>query len=191
MTLSPGFPDPILDAQRCFRAVLEAMSRPGRVRAVDTGLVPPAPIGAAAGAVLLTLADSDTPVWLDCGEAAAEWIRFHCGCATVSAPGAARFVLAAGCAAPALDTLDAGTDEEPHASATLILQVGSLEEGAGWRLTGPGIRDTQRLHVTGVPDGFLAAWSVQRRLFPRGIDVILCAGDRLAALPRTVRIEEG
>jgi alpha-D-ribose 1-methylphosphonate 5-triphosphate synthase subunit PhnH len=27
-------------------------------------------------------------------------------------------------------------------------------------------------------------------LFPRGVDIILCAGDRVAALPRTVQIQE-
>ena len=29
------------------------------------------------------------------------------------------------------------------------------------------------------------------RLFPRGIDLILCAGDTLAALPRSVTVREG
>ncbi|HZF78124.1 MAG TPA: phosphonate C-P lyase system protein PhnH [Acetobacteraceae bacterium] len=48
-----------------------------------------------------------------------------------------------------------------------------------------------RLLVGGLPPGFVAAWGANRARFPRGIDVILCAGDRVAALPRTVRIEEG
>jgi alpha-D-ribose 1-methylphosphonate 5-triphosphate synthase subunit PhnH len=88
-------------------------------------------------------------------------------------------------------TLDAGTEEEPQDGATLILEVAGLEENAGWRLTGPGIRDFHALRVIGAPPGFVAGWARNRARFPRGVDVILTADDRLAALPRTVRIEEG
>jgi alpha-D-ribose 1-methylphosphonate 5-triphosphate synthase subunit PhnH len=195
--LAPGLPDPVLDAQRCFRAVLEAMSRPGRVaRAAPEGLVPPAPLAPAAAAVLLTLADADTPVWLDPADAAGAagaWLRFHAGCPIVAAPGEATFVLAARGPAPcpAIAALDAGTEEDPHASATLVLQVEALEEGGGaaaWRLSGPGIESEHRLRVFGAPLDFLAQWAANRARFPRGVDVVLCAADRLAALPRGVRI---
>jgi alpha-D-ribose 1-methylphosphonate 5-triphosphate synthase subunit PhnH len=86
--------------------------------------------------------------------------------------------------------LDPGTDEEPERGATLILEVTSLQEAPGWLLSGPGIRDTHRLRVEGAPAGFLLDWAANRARFPRGVDVILCAGTRIAALPRTVRIEE-
>ncbi|WP_135466380.1 phosphonate C-P lyase system protein PhnH [Crenalkalicoccus roseus] len=187
--LSPGFAAPATEAQRCFRALLEAMSRPGRVRSLPAPAAPPAPLGPAAAAVLLTLADADAPVWLDAGPAAEAWARFHAGCPLVAEPGAAAFALATG-APPALDALEAGTEEEPHRSATLILQVAALEEGAGWRLSGPGIEREHRLAVAGLPEGFLAQWAANRRRFPRGVDVILCAGVRVAALPRTVTIGE-
>ncbi len=188
--LTPGFADPVLDAQSAFRAVLEAMARPGRVVRLPRPPEPPAPLCPAAGAVLLTLADAETPLWLDAGADAEAWARFHAGCPVVGDPGAADFVLAVG-APPALATLRAGTDEEPHRSATLILQVAALEEGAGWRLTGPGIEAAHRLRAVGVPDGFVTRRAANRVLFPAGVDVILCAGDRVAALPRTVTIEEG
>lgn len=187
--LAPGFADPVLEAQRCFRALLDAMSRPGRVQRLALSGTPPAPLGPAAAAVLLTLADAETPVWLDAGPAAEAWIRFHAGCPVVAEPGAAAFVIACG-PAPALAALDAGTEEEPHRSATLVVQVAALEEGTGWRLSGPGIERAHRLAVQGLPEGFPAQWQANRRRFPRGVDVILCAGDRLAALPRTVAIED-
>jgi alpha-D-ribose 1-methylphosphonate 5-triphosphate synthase subunit PhnH len=189
-TLTAGFAEPVLDAQRCFRAVLDAMARPGRVQHLPDLPAPPAPLGAAAAAVLLTLADADTPVWLDAGAAAEAWLRFHAGAPIVAAPEDATFLLACG-TPPALRDLAQGTEEEPHRSATLILQVAGLEEGAGWRLTGPGIEHAHRLRVTGLPEGFAAAWQANRALFPRGIDLILCAGDRLAALPRTTALEIG
>lgn len=188
--LTAGFADPVMDAQASFRAVLDAMSRPGRIRRAGSALRPPAPLNQAAAAVLLALADADTPLWHDAGADAQAWLRFHGGAPVVVQPGEAAFVLATG-AAPALGMLAQGSEEEPQGGATLLLQVAALAEGEGWRLSGPGIEHEHRLRVTGAPAGFLAAWAANRAGLPCGIDVVLCAGDRLAALPRSVMITEG
>jgi alpha-D-ribose 1-methylphosphonate 5-triphosphate synthase subunit PhnH len=187
--ITPAFADPVRDSQQCFRAVLEAMSRPGRVQCLPAGLMPPLGLDPATAAVLLTLADAETSLHHDAGDAADAWLRFHCG-SPAAAPDQASFVLATA-TAPALTALDAGSDEEPESGATLILQVASLAEGQGWLLSGPGIERQHRLAVGGMPAGFLAAWQAQRGLFPRGVDVLLCAGHDIAALPRTTLIEEG
>ncbi|MDB5316911.1 MAG: phnH [Rhodospirillales bacterium] len=187
--LQPGFDEPVLDAQASFRAVLEAMSRPGRIIQITAEAPGPAPLNTAAAAVLLTLADAETPVWSDAGPEVAEWLGFHAGCAFTRAIANARFVLATG-EVPALSAFDAGTEEEPQSSATLIIQVESLVAGKGWRLRGPGIEAEHRLDVVGLPGDFVAQWQAQRARFPRGVDVLLCAGDQLAALPRSVTIEE-
>lgn len=187
--IRPAFAEPVLDSQSCFRAVLEAMSRPGRVQRLTMPLDAPAPLAPASAAVLLTLVDSEAPLWLDAGAEAEGWIRFHAGCALVPA-GEAFFLLATG-TPPCLADLRQGSDESPQDGATLIIQVESLEDGAGWQLTGPGIEKEHRLAVTGLPAGFVAERAKLARNYPRGVDVILCAGDRLAALPRTTRIEEG
>ncbi len=188
--LSPGLADPVLDAQASFRAILEAMSRPGRIQRIEARITPPAPLCTAAGAALLSLADADTPLWLDAGDTVAEWLRFHCGAPITRDIGAARFALACS-AAPSLETLDVGTDEDPQLGATLILQVAGLVAGDGWRLTGPGIQHEHRLRVLGAPADFAAAWVRNHALFPRGVDVLLCAGDSIAALPRSITIAEG
>ncbi len=187
--LTPGFAQPVADAQACFRELLEAMARPGRVRHLADLPQAPASLAPAAAAVLLTLADAETPVWTDAGPAAEEWLRFHAGCPLVPESGSAAFLLAAG-GMPDLAALEAGTEEEPHRSATLVLQVASLAEGSGWQLSGPGIEHLHRLRVEGLPASFLAAWAANGARFPRGVDLVLCAGPRLAALPRTTRIEE-
>jgi alpha-D-ribose 1-methylphosphonate 5-triphosphate synthase subunit PhnH len=190
MSLSPGFADPVAGAQEAFRAILDAMSRPGRVLRAGAGLSPPAQLDPATAAVLLTLADADTPVWHDAGAAAEAWLRFHCGCPILGGAGGASFVLACH-EPPRLDGLDGGSDEGPEASTTLVLQVRALREGEGWELAGPGIATTHRLHAEGAPSWFPVAWEAQRRLFPRGVDVIFCAGDRIAALPRGITLREG
>lgn len=186
--IGAGFSDPAQDSQRCFRRVLEAMSRPGRIERMPALAEVPAPLNNAAAAVLLTLADADTPVWLDAPQPL-DWLRFHCGCPVVAEAAAARFVLATG-GMPGLAGLARGTEEEPHLAATLLLQVKALRAGEGWRLTGPGIEREHLLAVEGLPADFLAQWAANRAGFPRGVDVVLCAGDSLACLPRTVAIEE-
>jgi alpha-D-ribose 1-methylphosphonate 5-triphosphate synthase subunit PhnH len=186
-TALAGFADPVRDAQACFRAVLEAMSRPGRVQRLACPPEVPPGLSPAAAALLLTLVDADTRLALAAGPAAEAWVRFHCGAALVP-PAEAGFVLDA---AASLPSLDPGTEEEPERGATLLIEVVSLAEAPGWRLTGPGIRDAHNLRVVGAPPGFLADWAASRARFPRGIDVILCAGEHIAALPRGVGIEGG
>jgi len=183
-----GFADPVHDAQTCFRAVLDAMSHPGRIMRVS-GVTAPPPLSNAAGAVLLTLVDHETPLWLDPdAHAARAWIEFHCGTSIVSNQDACGFALTL--SLPALDRLPAGTHESPETSATVICQVAGFDTGRTLRLSGPGLREPALLTINGLPRDFVSIWRRNHALFPRGVDLILCAGDRLTALPRSVTIEE-
>jgi alpha-D-ribose 1-methylphosphonate 5-triphosphate synthase subunit PhnH len=189
-TLTPGFAEPVGDAQSCFRLVLDGMARPGRVHHVG-GVDAPAPLCNAAAAVLLTLLDHETPLWLAPeAEAARAWIAFHTGAPTVDDPARAMFALALCPAMTEWSCLPAGTDEAPETSATVILQVASLATGRDFVLAGPGLREPAILTVDGLPADFAAVWQRNLALFPRGIDLILCAGDRIAALPRSVSVRE-
>jgi alpha-D-ribose 1-methylphosphonate 5-triphosphate synthase subunit PhnH len=183
----PGFTDPVTDAQACFRAVLDAMAHPGRVTEAGVGLTPPAPLDPAAAAVLLTLTDVDTPLWID-GDPAElqEWLAFHCG--TRSAPlSAARFVWAR--SLPDLAALASGSDEAPEDSTTVILQLHALGTGASFRLAGPGLKATEEFRAEGLPPDFAARWHANHGQFPRGIDLVFTAGTKLAAFPRSVAVE--
>jgi alpha-D-ribose 1-methylphosphonate 5-triphosphate synthase subunit PhnH len=185
----PGFADPVLDAQSCFRAVLDAMARPGRLHQAGSGLTPPVPLYEATAAMLLTLADGDAPVWLDPpASAARDWVLFHTGAPIASEARDAAFAVAL--SFPDLASLSPGSHEAPEEATTLILQVAALGSGREYRLCGPGLRAPGVLAVDGLPSGFVDAWASNRAGFPCGIDLVLCAGTTLTALPRTVAIEE-
>jgi alpha-D-ribose 1-methylphosphonate 5-triphosphate synthase subunit PhnH len=188
-----GFADPVRDGQRLFRAILDAMAHPGRVVETTAPGAAPAPLDPASAAVCLTLLDVETPLWLDAAAATPEvheYLRFHCGAPAAAGPGTASFALIADPAGlPPLDRFAQGTDERPERSTTVVVQVGALAGAAGGhRLTGPGIAGETRLHAAGLPAAFWRDLTDNHGRFPRGVDVLLTAGRRLAALPRTTRV---
>jgi alpha-D-ribose 1-methylphosphonate 5-triphosphate synthase subunit PhnH len=190
-----GFGDPVFQSQAVFRAVMDAMARPGSVHAISSeGLLPPAPLSPGAAAVALTLCDHDTPIWLEPRLAAAEavpaWLTFHTGAKVTSDPRAAAFALISDAAAlPDFGCFALGTDEYPDRSTTLIVQVEELSGGEPMELHGPGIAGSRRFAPNRLPADIRTRWQGNRELFPRGVDLILCAPHQLAALPRSTRIQ--
>jgi alpha-D-ribose 1-methylphosphonate 5-triphosphate synthase subunit PhnH len=188
--LLPGFADPVHDAQRVFRAAMDALARPGSQQRLSARLQAPRPLLPAAAALSLTLVDHETPLWLDAPLAAsaevASYLRFHCGARIVTDPAAAAFALiSAPLQLPALTSFAQGTLEYPDRSATLIIQVEHLDTTAGWTLTGPGIASSAKLSAGPLPSDFLQRMAANRALFPRGLDLMLVAADAIVALPRT------
>lgn len=180
--LDGGFPDPPIDASFAFRAVMNAMARPGQIVTIE-GARPPAPLSVAAGAVLLTLCDPETPVFLGQRHntaAVRAWITFHTGAPFVAAD-QAMFALGDWLDLPR-DRFSVGTAQYPDRSATLIVESTDLSN-AGSVLSGPGIAD--QVHFA-LPE--TAAFQANARLFPLGLDFIFTSGGRLAALPRTTRV---
>ncbi|MGE0254365.1 MAG: phosphonate C-P lyase system protein PhnH [Alphaproteobacteria bacterium] len=189
-----GLSDRVHDSQRVFRALLWAMAHPATAIELPAVTVPPWPLGIAAGAAALTLADRDTPVWLDAAladnSAVGDWLRFHSGCPLVAAPGAATFALVGEASSlPQFERFAAGDELYPETSTTVIVEVASLCHGLRLAATGPGIRDTAPLSVAGLPEWFVAAWAGNRARFPLGIDIFLTSGRWLAGLPRSVSLE--
>jgi alpha-D-ribose 1-methylphosphonate 5-triphosphate synthase subunit PhnH len=190
MTLDrPGFLDPVTEAQACFRSVLSAMSCPGRIVAMSHSIAAP-PLDPATAAVLLTLVDADVTLWLD--EALSpswDWLAFHAGVVRAPRLGQAAFLCVT--SLPPLGDVFAGTDAAPETAATVILQVPALVDGARLTLYGPGLDVPAVIAPQGLPADFVAQWEANHRLFPRGVDLLLCAGGASLALPRTLRIGEG
>lgn len=190
--LQAGFAEPVHDAQRCFRGVLDALARPGRIVELAGLPAPPPGLGVAQSAVLLALADIDTPVWLPPAlrdAATGHYLRFHCGCRLATNPRDAYFVVPASLAGLfAMDQLRLGEPEFPDRSATLVVEAAALTEGGPLRLRGPGIETEASLSVSGWTAACTAFMRENRLRFPLGVDVLLTCGARLAGLPRTVRV---
>ncbi len=187
-----GFQNAAAESNHVFRAVLDAMSRPGKIVGVSD-LAAPAGLNPAANAILLTLADMDTPIWLAdeiATEQAINHIRFHTGAEVTSDPSRAHFAIAsAETAITEIAKLSSGTPEAPHQSATLILLVEALNAAPAFQMTGPGIKTKETLGVTPLPDGFLDWAQANSCKFPCGVDVIFASPASLAALPRSSQIE--
>jgi alpha-D-ribose 1-methylphosphonate 5-triphosphate synthase subunit PhnH len=191
--IGSGFADPVHSAQAAFRAVLDAMSRPGTVRSVGPNVTAPTPLTPAMAAVALTLCDQDTPVWLDtalrASQDVATWLRFHCGTKIVDDASVASFAFAADPRAlPAFDSFSLGSADYPDRSTTLVLRVDSFAAGQALMLEGPGIKSRQAFRADRLPDDFAERLRGNRELFPRGVDLILASATEIAALPRSVRL---
>ena len=192
--VEPAFRDPPLDAQAVFRAVMQAMARPGRIEKLMTSFTAPTPLGPAAAAILLALADYETAIWLDAelskAAAVSEFLRFHTGAKLVSDPEQAGFaVLADPPSAPPLSGFAQGTPDYPDRSTTVVFQVRQLAS-EGWRLAGPGIAGETAFSAAPLPEDFARLLAANRARFPQGVDVIFAAPDAIAALPRSTRIVE-
>ena len=188
--LLPGLCDPVGDAQRVFRTLLAALSRPGVPQTLADLPAAPPPLHAATGAVLLTLADYETPLWLQTPtDELAAWLRFHCGMPLLAAPEAAGFaVIDRPLAMPPLGAFAQGLPEYPDRSATLIVQVTGFAPD-GLRLAGPGIDGECRVGIAGLPSGFWRAWQDLQAHAPLGVDLLFVAGDAVLGMPRSTRVE--
>ncbi|MDO5659172.1 MAG: phosphonate C-P lyase system protein PhnH [Paracoccus sp. (in: a-proteobacteria)] len=180
--LATGFTDQAEDSARAFRAILEAMARPGTRQHV-AGITPPEGLGIAAAVAVLVLCDRSTPVYLAGGHDSTpirDWITFQTGARFAAAP-EADFAIGAWDALMPLAQYRVGTAEYPDRSATLIVDGGPQTRA---RLSGPGL---QAPIEASLPDP--VAMAANAALFPLGVDFILTEGEALTALPRSTRIE--
>jgi alpha-D-ribose 1-methylphosphonate 5-triphosphate synthase subunit PhnH len=190
-TFAGGFADPVFQGQSVFKAVMDGMARPGSIKTIAPDVSPPVPLGVAAGAIALTLCDHETPVWLSAAlsrSSLGSWLAFNTG-AALGEKLEARFVfLEEGALLSSLSQFALGTQEYPDRSATIVMEVASLEGGRELALSGPGIKSVQVVSPVGLPENFLRLWNDNRNVFPRGADVILTSGSRFVCLPRTTKI---
>jgi alpha-D-ribose 1-methylphosphonate 5-triphosphate synthase subunit PhnH len=184
------------ESQLAFRAVLDALARPGlpaRLPVPEARGVPLPPVVLP----LLALADLGTGVCLLGADDVPERDWAGALSTATSAPRVplegARLVGAAGpISGEEIRRLRRGTALAPEDGALLALAVAALAGGPRrWWLSGPGVPGRRAISPLGVPDEFLAARADAVAGYPAGIDVLLVAPDGgLLGLPRTTTINE-
>ncbi|GAB2572686.1 phosphonate C-P lyase system protein PhnH [Dyella jejuensis] len=184
-----AFADPVFDSQRVFRQLLQAMARPALPRALPVLPPAPAPVTSAAMAIVLTLCDATTCIWLQQpSDEVARHLRFHAGVKLVDNPQDADFALITDpMAMPPLAAFARGELRYPDRSASLIVQLPGFRGDAGLRFAGPGIPDIRTLAPTGLSANFWTQRAALSAQLPLGIDLYFVTAEHVAALPRTTR----
>ena len=192
MTAQPiRFTPAARESQAVFRAVLQALARPGLPQALPP--VAPFVVDSAkyAFAVLAALADHEVMIAVTGGEEAAHQARLATG-STIAPLDQAEYVLALKDDPAIVPVLGRGTIEAPEAGATLIVSVASVsdERGIALRLSGPGVPGSVVANVRGLSTETVAARSVACSGFPTGIDLLLVdESGRCIGIPRTTTVE--
>lgn len=179
--------DPVFDAQRVFRCLLQATASPGKIfTLLPTGVDAPE-------AVTLTLLDHEVS-FSAVGESAEE-LEERISRMTGARVGPAReadFVLISGeDSGDMVLNLKRGALERPETGATVIYAVERLDSGPlTLRLSGPGVPDKRVLAVEGLSESGAEALRESRSDYPLGVDVYLVdEAGRVAGLPRSTRLE--
>jgi len=177
--------------QRAFRALLDAMSRPGTIHELPEARATDGAWGSAL-VVMQCLLDHEVTFAVEADDRSVhEQILRRTG-ARSDVLAAAGYVFAD--AAHALEVIEMASEgylEEPERSATVVVRVDAIGSGSLRAvLSGPGIETVQSLAIEGLDASALHALIERNALYPTGIDIVLVDPQgRVACLPRSTRIE--
>ena len=203
-----GFDD-VFDSQAAFRALLDALSRPGKVRRLPACSYTGAPEGFCPPSltIMKTLCDHRVSFSLVPRETALErYLEVNLAAPYEGVENADYVIFSGSSFDEGFMRLKRGSPEFPESSATALLCVGSLAEGAldtapgttpdaagpscRLALSGPGVQDKAFLTVTGFDPRYGEARARTNNVSPMGIDLFLVdTGGRVAGIPRTSVVE--
>jgi alpha-D-ribose 1-methylphosphonate 5-triphosphate synthase subunit PhnH len=178
--------DPIWQAetqQQNYRALLEAMSRPGSRQALHG-------VNESSSASLAVLAALiDGSVSLSDPQGLLKNSERTLLQTALTEPEQADYLLCCGQQSPSFEP-KLGTLPSPETSATLVVEISSVSDGElRFKLSGPGIQAQRECAVAGLNPDWLARREEWVCGFPLGVDLILVDKDQVVALPRTTRVE--
>ena len=169
--------------QQVFRALMEVMSRPGKI----ANLAELTDNAMPARALLATLLDAEVNLCDHHGLLdESDWPLLQ---AEKRVAEHANYILYRGDNGVDFEPL-LGELSSPEHSATIILLVENLSEGSSQlTLSGPGVNGDVLVKLSGLNRDWLNQREEWISSFPLGVDLLLVDGSHVMALPRTTKIE--
>lgn len=170
---------------RVYRDILAAYARPGLEQMLPATDFPAALLPS------LALTDLDTGVdvvetdgrhWLDV-------VTVATGAPAMPADRARYVTLLRTPTPDDLLTATRGSALSPESAATVVCEVASLRGGVTVELTGPGVKEVERISPSGFDEQLWRARNEATADFPAGIDLLIIADDgAMVGIPRTTRV---
>ncbi|MDR2461125.1 MAG: phosphonate C-P lyase system protein PhnH [Deltaproteobacteria bacterium] len=192
LAFASTFKDYPYDSQKVIRVLLEAQARPATLMEMDfRGLfTTPPPIDPALAAIILTLCDFSTSLYLSPSFShLAKYFAFHAGVKLQECRDADFILVGDIKEISDLSLFKWGTECAPEDSATLVIQLNFASKGPKLRARGPGIKESLFLNFLPLSPSFLEERNAMTSSFPRGLDIFFAGGQSLCALPRTTILE--
>ncbi|QPT39688.1 carbon-phosphorus lyase complex subunit [Oligella ureolytica] len=91
-----------------------------------------------------------------------------------------------------LTDIPIGSREAPEDGAMVVIEIDAISESSGSlcvEATGAGLPAARRMFFSGLNEGVITDHIALHDSYPCGIDLLLCAGKKMVAIPRHLRLE--
>ena len=184
--------DEVFDAQQHFRLILDSMARPGKINIIPAiEIDEPTGFNNASALIAFALLNTDASFCTTKGKAVAAFIALHTSANKAELQNADLVFVTGLEESDFIAQLKTGTLPYPENSATIIADVTfisnePISNSLQITLKGPGVKETETVHVAGLNAAILDELKEQNFEFPLGIDLILTdSRNRMICIPRS------
>lgn len=184
-----GFKNKTFESQGAFRLILQATSNPGKKVKFMNDNYSQKDLHTSSVNIIFTLLDLDTNVFIQSAQEniISNFIKLHTGSPITKNKVESDFAVVTDGDLD-FDSFNEGLDQYPDKATTLIIQIQSMSQGEDFVLSGPGIKNSNRITLSGIPHNFKEKVNANSSKFPLGVDIFLTCKNELISLPRTIKI---
>ena len=184
-----GFKNKTFESQEAFHLILQATANPGKKVKFMNHNYSQEDLHISSVNIIFTLLDLDTNVFIQSAQenTISNFIKLHTGSPITKNKVESDFAVVTDGDLD-FDSFNEGLDQYPDKATTLIIQIQSMSQGEDFVLSGPGIKNSNRITLSGIPHNFKEKVNANSSKFPLGVDIFLTCKNELISLPRTIKI---